>query len=102
MQAQRNFKENTIEKHYWVSIPIHKFPTHLGPHKPDYNYHQFIDKLNLTIWKLDSLRVNLFDDLNKELPEIIMLSNLKLLIKNEAIPRFLRELKGVALLQSDN
>ena len=83
-------------------IPNHNFPTPLGPHDRDYDYHQFIDELNITIGKLNSLRVNLFDDLNEELPEITTLSAMKLLIQNESIPRFLRELRGVALLQSDN
>lgn len=83
-------------------IPNHNFPTPLGPHDQDYDYHQFIDELNITIGKLNSLRVNLFDDLNEELPEITTLSAMKLLIQNESIPRFLRELRGVALLQSDN
>ena len=76
-------------------IPTHNFPTPLEPHEQDYDNHQFIDKLNQTIMTLNSLRVNLFDDLNEELPEITVLSNLKLLIQNEAIPRFLGELRGV-------
>ena len=80
------------------SIPIHNFPTPLGPHKRDYNNHQFVDELNLTIWKLNSLRVNLFDDLNEELQEITTLLAMKLLIQNESIPSFFQELRGVALL----
>ena len=56
----------------------------------------------MTICKLNSLCVNLFDDGPKELPEITTLSTMKQLIKNEFIPRCLRELRGVTLLQSNN
>ena len=82
-------------------IPTHNFPTPLEPHERDYDDHQFIDTLNRTIATLNCIRVNLFDDMNDELPDIHALSNLKLLIQNEAMPKFLRELRGVALFQSD-
>lgn len=83
-------------------IPLHNFPTALGPQDCDYNYHPFIDDGNTTIQKLNGMRVNLYDDGPKHLPKLTTLLHMKLLIQNESVPRLLRQIRSLALLPSDN
>ena len=83
-------------------ISLHNFPTALGPQDRNYDYHLFIDDVNTTIQKLNGMRVNLHNDGPKHLPKLTTLSNTKLLIQNESVPKLLRELWSLALMPSNN
>ena len=48
------------------------------------------------------MRVNLHNDGPKHLPKLTTLSNTKLLIQNESVPRLLRELRSIIFMSSDN